>query len=66
MKVTRVAVGDIVRVDRDGRIFHAVVQDRHRVGNRNSWLIVEPIEPNITYRRIAAREVKVHWKKARS
>lgn len=66
MNVTRVSTGDIVRCDRDGRIFHAFVVDREREGNRNSWLMVEPIEPNITYRRIAAREVKAHWKKTRS
>lgn len=66
MKVTRVAKDDIVLCDRDGRIFHAVVVDKERIGNRNSWLIVEPIQPNITYRRIAAREVKGHWKRVRS
>lgn len=66
MKVTRVAKGDIVLCDRNGHRFHAIVVDREREGNRNSWLIVEPIEKNVTYRRIAAREVKSHWKQVRS
>jgi hypothetical protein len=66
VKVTRVAKGDIVLCDRGGCVFHAVVTDREREGNRNSWLVVEPIEKNISYRRIAAREVRRHWKRVKS
>jgi len=50
--------GDIVRVSVRGRMFHAVVK-----GTANDGLQVEPIERNISYRQIKARDVLEHWAK---
>ncbi|MBX5441626.1 MAG: hypothetical protein IRZ32_08880 [Solirubrobacteraceae bacterium] len=56
MRLANVLVGDIVLVNRKGRVFHALVThiEPHGLG-------VEPIDRRITYRRCGAREVIGHW-----
>jgi hypothetical protein len=53
--------GDIVLCDRLGRVFHAIVIERHE-----RELEVDPIDRRITYRRVKAREVLGVWRKSRS
>jgi hypothetical protein len=60
VNITGIRAGDIVEVDKKGRRFHAVVNDKE-----DRELVLCPIEPNITYRRAKAREVVALWRKAR-
>ena len=46
--------------DRMGRVFYAVVVERH-----GRELEVEPIDRRVTYRRVKAREVLGIWRKSR-
>jgi hypothetical protein len=50
--------GDIVRVDKRGRLFHAVVAEL-----RGRELAVRPIERGVSYSSVRAREVVEHWRK---
>ena len=52
--------GDIVLCDRMGRVFYAIVIERHE-----RELEVEPIDRRVTYRRVKAREVLGIWRKSR-
>ena len=56
VRLAGIRPGDIVQVDRKGRIFHAKVDE---VGTQE--LRFTPIEPRITYRTCTAREVIDHW-----
>jgi hypothetical protein len=49
--------GDIVLVNKKGRLFHAKVQG---LGATGGFAIV-PIERNVSYRQASAREVVDHW-----
>lgn len=60
MRIRGVETGDIVRVDRRGRIFHALV----RGTNPDGGLSLEPLDRRITWRSCSAREVKAHWRRA--
>lgn len=60
MNLTSVKPGDIVRVNKKGRIFHAVVGDKV-----NGELRLRPIEPNITWFTARAREIEMAWHKSR-
>jgi hypothetical protein len=53
--------GDIVLCDRMGRVFYAIVTQRHE-----RELEVEPIDRRVTYRRVKAREVLGIWRKSRA
>jgi hypothetical protein len=53
--------GDIVLCDRMGRVFYAIVIERHE-----RELKVEPIDRRVTYQRIKAREVLGIWRKSRA
>ncbi len=57
MNITDAAPGDIVRVNRKGRIFHAEVSGRTR-----STLELVPLTRNINYHHARAREVTSHWR----
>jgi len=56
VRLANVLVGDIVLVNRKGRVFHALVThtEPHALG-------LEPIEKRITYRRCTAHDVVGHW-----
>lgn len=52
--------GDIVLVNKKGRLFHARVQG---LGATGGFAIV-PLERNVSYRQATAREVVDHWSHA--
>ncbi len=56
MRLADVMAGDIVLVNRKGRVFHAVVGATQAGG-----LTIEPIERRVTYRSCTAQEVVGHW-----
>ncbi|HWV85611.1 MAG TPA: hypothetical protein VNZ62_09215 [Capillimicrobium sp.] len=56
MRLANVLVGDIVLVNRKGRVFHALVTHAEPHG-----LGLEPIDKRTTYRRCTAHEVVGHW-----
>ena len=58
MRLSSISPGDIVRVSVRGRVFHALVR-----GTVPGGLQVDPIERNISYRQIKARDVLEHWAK---
>jgi hypothetical protein len=49
--------GDIVLVNRRGRMFHAKVRGEAPDGA----FVVEPIERGISYRHVRSREIVDHW-----
>lgn len=59
MKLEGIHSGDLVFVDIKGRRFHAYVDI-----TGEGFLHVTPIERNITYRSVSARDVLVHWRRA--
>jgi hypothetical protein len=59
MRLASVKTGDIVGCDVRGQSFLAFVDRRE-----DGLLEVEPIKRGITYRRVTARQVKHHWRKA--
>ena len=61
MTLQGVRSGDIVLCDRMGRVFHAIVIERHE-----REFEVDPIDRRITYRRVKAREVLGIWRKSRA
>ena len=52
--------GDLVLVNKRGRLFHA----RVRAVDPGGRLRVEPLERNISYREASAREIADHWRHA--
>lgn len=60
MTIATVREGDIVHCDVKGRRFHALVESK-----TGGHLHVRPIEPNISYRRVTARQVIGHWRRRR-
>jgi hypothetical protein len=61
MTLSRVRTGDIVLCDRMGRVFYAIVIERHE-----RELEVEPIDRRVTYHHVKAREVLGIWRKGRA
>ena len=61
MTLNKVKSGDIVQCDRMGRVFYALVVERHE-----RELEVDPIDRRVTYRRVKAREVLGIWRKSRA
>jgi len=61
MTLSAVKSGDIVLCDRMGRVFYAIVVERHE-----RELDVDPIDRRVTYRRVKVREVLGIWRKSRS
>lgn len=60
MRTRGIDPGDMVLVNKRGRLFHA----RVRVVEHDGRLRVEPLERNISYRECTAREVVDHWRHA--
>lgn len=56
MRLANVLVGDIVLVNRKGRVFHAVV-----TGTELRGLAVEPIDKRVSYRSCGSHDVVGHW-----
>ena len=50
--------GDIVKVEINGRQFHAIAG-----GKRDGRLQFEPIERSVTYHEAKAKQVIAHWRK---
>jgi hypothetical protein len=61
MTLGGVKSGDVVLCDRMGRVFYAVVVERHE-----RELEVDPIDRRITYHHVTAREVIGIWRKRRA
>ena len=61
MTLQGVRSGDIVLCDRMGRVFHAIVIERHE-----RELEIDPIDRRVTYRRVKAREVHGIWRQSRA
>jgi hypothetical protein len=59
MTLNGVKSGDIVLCDRMGRVFYAIVVERHERE-------LDPIDRRVTYRRVKAREVLGIWRKSRA
>jgi len=60
MRVRGIDPGDLVLASKRGRLFYAKVRAIEPDGS----LSVEPLERNISFRRITAREVADHWSHA--
>jgi hypothetical protein len=60
MRLQGICVGDIVLVDRKGRLFHAEVVG---TAHRRSELAIKPIERGITYYTASAQDVVAHWRR---
>ena len=60
MRVRGIEPGDLVLVNKRGRLFHARVRSVDPTG----VLRVDPIERNISYREASAREIADHWRHA--
>lgn len=61
MRARAIHPGDIVLVNRRGRMFHAKVRGEAPDGA----IVVEPIERGISYRHVRAREIVDHWSHGR-
>ena len=61
MRTRAIAPGDLVLVNKRGRLFHARVLGTGSAGG----LSVEPLDRRITWRQASAREVIDHWVHAR-
>ena len=58
MQLPSVRPDDIVRVNKKGRVFEALVLRKHK-----GRLEIEPLQRGITYTTASAREVICHWAK---
>lgn len=63
MTLGAVKPGDIVRIDKRGRIFLAEVNERISETGKRTRLVVTPITSGITFREASASEVIGHWKR---
>lgn len=61
MRTRPIASGDLVLVNKRGRLFHARVLGT----GVNGGLSLEPLDRRITWRQATAREVIDHWSHAR-
>ena len=60
MRTRAIHRGDVVLVNKKGRLFHAKVQGLGATGG----FAVVPIERNVSYRQASAREIVDHWSHA--
>ena len=60
MRLQGIRAGDLVLCDVKGRRFHAEVTTTPTGAD----LEIRPLLPAITYRRVTARSVREHWRKA--
>lgn len=58
MTLGSIYAGDIVQVDKKGRRFLALVEER-----KTGELAIRPVDRGITYRSASAREVIKHWRR---
>lgn len=58
MRLDGIRVTDLVQVDRKGRVFFAEVRSKTR-----GELGIKPIDPHVTYRTAAARDVIAVWRR---
>ena len=56
MELASIRPGDIVRVDKKGRVFEAFVLEKHK-----GALEIEPSQRGVSYTGASAREVVCHW-----
>jgi antitoxin (DNA-binding transcriptional repressor) of toxin-antitoxin stability system len=61
MTITTVRRGDIVEIDKNGRLFFAVVTARRRSG-----LEILPITAGISFRSCVSREVVGHYRRSKN
>ncbi len=61
MRTRAIASGDLVLINKRGRLFYAKVAGT----GLNGGLTVEPLDRHITWRQATAREVIDHWSHAR-
>ena len=61
MRTRNIDPGDLVLVNKRGRLFHARVRS---IDHSAGLLRVDPIERNISYREATAREIADHWRHA--
>lgn len=59
MRLGSIKPGDIVQADVRGVVFYG-----HADRIEGSELLVTPLTRNVTYRRLSARQVIAHWRKA--
>ena len=60
MRTRGIEPGDLVLVNKRGRLFHA----RVRAVDPTGVFRLDPIERNISYREATAREIADHWRHA--
>jgi hypothetical protein len=63
MRVAEIQPGDVVKVDKKGRVFYALVVEVLSQRNREP-IKFEPLCPNNSYRTARPRDVVGHWRKA--
>jgi hypothetical protein len=65
MRLEGIAVGDIVLVERKGRMFHAEVEGKSNGKGELALgeLAIRPLERGITYRTAGARDIVTHWRR---
>jgi hypothetical protein len=56
--------GDIVEVDKKGRVFHALVIALAQGDSGRFELTLRPLDSRITYRTASVREVRQVWRRA--
>lgn len=61
MRTRAISAGDIVLINKRGRLFHARVLGT----GINGGLSLEPLDRRVTWRQATAREVIDHWTHAR-
>jgi hypothetical protein len=57
VRLRTIAPGDIVLVNKRGRLFHALVKGTATGGE----LTIEPLDKRVSYRHATPREVADHW-----
>lgn len=64
MNIGSVKPGDIIRVNKKGRVYLAEVVGRIEEKGKRARLEVDPITKGVNYREAQATEVVCHWRKA--
>jgi hypothetical protein len=62
MRTRGIRPGDLVKVDKRGRVFYARVLGASRLGG----LALEPLDRRVSWRQATAREVIDHWMHTRA
>lgn len=64
MNTARVKVGDLVKVDVHGRIFHAEVTDL--TNDKPRQFRIKALDSRVTYTTATSRQIKQAWYKSRA